>query len=204
MTINKNVWLTGSHHNFPKTEELSTQKDIGRFLKEREHTTLLTEDMLNHSFMYTTLTDVEKQVWANFYASALRALASLNGFISFISLGVEKTDKGDEKIIHPEREWGRIHLASTGEFVLGFSHDTRHDNSPFYSLEEWLEKDWKRRADIINNVEKWSTPEIWRKFFLNRIQDIINQQNEEVSKLQSEINYLVTKAKRIQSLLPIH
>lgn len=192
MTTEGKVWLVGGHDKFPKTRELSDQEDVGHYLEEREYTILLTEDLLNRSFMS------DPETFANFHTSALRGL-SLDGFISLVSFGVEPSEKGGT-IIHPKMVWGKIYLASTGELALDFSHDTRKDQYPFYYLAGWLEKDWEEDP----HMENWTTRK-WREFLLKRIQRKADSLRDRASKLRSDpskAQYLAGLAERIQLQLP--
>jgi hypothetical protein len=167
--MNKNVWLIENHRNFPRAE-LPLQRNINGFLEDRKYTTLLTKGIMNRSFVSSNKPTEEEEIWDNSYSSALLALASLKGFISFISLEVKFFKKGATIIYGSKEEWGQIYLASTGEHVLSFSYDAQKDNTSSCGIMNWLEKDLKEK-DIIKDLKKWSTVEIWRAFFLRKIQD---------------------------------
>lgn len=222
MHMKENVWLVKSHRDIPKTKELSAQKNVRRFLEEQEYATLLTEDMVSQSIMHPDNSDIETQARFNFYSSALRALAFLDGFVSVVSIKIELSEDGGT-IIHPEKEWCKIFLAS-GEFVLGFSRDTRYSNRSFYDLAGWLEEDWETNAEekwkkvagedwekiagedwrkdaVMAGIKKYSTIEAWRNFFLKQIQNKADSLKNKASGLQHEVHSLKAEAGQIQILL---
>jgi hypothetical protein len=98
---------------------------------------------------------------------ALEALASLYPFNARISLGVHISG-GIKYLYFPKRVWGEIYLDD--KCVLTFSHDTRYDNAPFYSIVEWpeLKSDSCSWELTIAVISEW-TVEDWRAFFRERL-----------------------------------
>ena len=196
MTLKNNVWLVGDNDNLPAEEKLSY---LGfDLIAEKREYTLLAEDLLDCPFVAFNDSIIEDPRWINFYSSMLHALASLDGFVSFVSLEV-RSFKEERIIILPEKEWGQIRLASTGELVLNFSHNTR-DNFPYFMLLDWVEEGWKTES-LMEGIEKWSTVEIWIDFFLNLIQEEINGLGKKAIDLEVTARSLRDKAEILQEAL---
>lgn len=199
ITTGGKVYLVGGHHDLPTTEELADQDDLGRFLKERDYT-LLTEVLLSQPFTYTNCSDAENQAWSDFYFSALRGLTFLgDGFVIFVSLGVGTTKEGGLISHSRKREWCEIRLASTGELALHLSGGTRKNNSDH--LLSWTREDLTEK-NLMAVIKQWSTPEVWKIFFLRQIQARVNCLKVQHSGLKRDAHSLGKKINDIESLLP--
>ena len=199
--MNSNVWLTRNHHNFPDLEEgicLAQKNRFAHIVKTRKYTPL-TKNLLDRSYLGYNGSLVKERGWINCYSSALRALASLDGCISFVSLGITTNEK-DRMFTSSKRDWAEIYLASTSECIMRFSQDTRKDGHLFESLMEWVEEDWEG-DNLMEGVKKWSTVEIWKAFFISRIQNVAAQLEDNALNLQAETQLLKERADRFKKLL---
>jgi hypothetical protein len=137
---NMSVYLMADHH------------DLGN----RKEGILLTEEMFQWPYKFQTRPDGNLP---KILVNALTALLGLKSFDSEICVYVNL----EEKWLGPtHRCWGRIYLDKT--LVVCFSHDTRKENSPFYTLIEWPELDESEDE----NVKAWTSDQ-WRQLFISRI-----------------------------------
>ncbi len=102
----------------------------------------------------------------------------------------------------PKREWGEVRLASDGGHLLNFSHDSRHQNSPFTGLLQWVEEDWGR--DSVPNeqfVRRWSTAGRWEEFFRSRIEVRAKKYRVNAAKLNEKASQDETRSALINEAL---
>lgn len=191
------VWLVGSHHNFYKGSLFSTLDRMPE-AKERKWKPLLPE-YLRRSFVSCSGKTVDSQ-WNAVYVSALRALQQLDGFVSAVSFQVLEDKK--DCIQLTKRDWGQIYLANSNKCVVSFSHDTRYENKPFYGLLEWLEDPQFDNNNVTpEQLHQYSNVEIWRKFFIGRIESVIRENQLRIATLEGEIKCLSADVSDLKSAL---
>jgi hypothetical protein len=136
--------------------------------------------------------------------AALQGLMDLHGFDAAISYGVVEKE-GVSHIQIPHRVWGEITLETPENVIVGFSHDTRYENSPYYNLLQWLEK--KYPEDELSYEEfgrfclEWSSTERWRKFFEARILQRAKALTSQAEHLMREVRHIVAQLKSIEATL---
>lgn len=176
------VHLVGSCDNFPKKE-----KEIDKLKKEKYYA-MLTPSMLKKPIMGRNGSILTGDMLLS-YRSALEALASLEGYTSVVSFGFR-----DQMIILPNQEWCEIYDTGTKKLILSFSHDTRNNKTSFYNLIDWVEESWGP-INFLIGAKRWSTFEIWRAFFITRLQN-------KISGSPSERKAIAALTQRCQNLLP--
>lgn len=137
--------------------------------------------------------------------AALQALMDLRGFNAAVSYHVGLEGDG-RRIVMPKRVWGEITLTAPDDVVLGFSHDTRFQNRPFYNLLEWLEDDYPDDEMSEDEFKKfclgWSSAERWRNYFeacLRRKAELIRSEADE---LRDKASKMQARAKLVEVSLP--
>lgn len=121
------------------------------------------------------------------YKDAFNALTNIAPFWAKVSMEINKEEK---VFMFPKRTWGKIYLYD--DFVVRFSHDTRHDNAPFNWIAEWPEL---TKIGFVNDelqkIIDWSSIENWTNFFKGRIKSIaekqINKAIDEQAKAEEQI-----------------
>jgi hypothetical protein len=136
--------------------------------------------------------------------AALQALMDMPGFNAAVSF-CAKDVGGVLHLMLPHREWGEITLGTPDNVVVGFSHDTRVYNAPFYRLLQWLEEDYPggelSEEDFAQFAKKWSSVEQWTLFFEARICRNIMSMSNEAQDLQRKASDIVTKITAIETAL---
>jgi hypothetical protein len=146
------VYLTGSHHGlYCRSKEPN--------LDER----IRLDPSILQWIAVTGDGDLHSPHVSSMILAALRALVSLKGFDSAISLSICDTEV-HKSVQTTGRVWGELFFDEPSNVILSFSHDTRYHNYPFCHLEQWLEGEYNEA-----NPQEWHDAERWLSFFHKRI-----------------------------------
>jgi len=188
------VHLTNGHHGLCIREK---EIDLSRRV-------LLTPELLARPIVTfgrspRLLNEINQKTIRN----ALQGLMDLRGFNAAVSHDALEVN-GVLHIASPHREWGEITLGTPENVIVGFSHDSRHHNKPFYNILEWLEEDYPNGKlsdeEFAQFVESW-TNERWRNFFEGRIWSAIDKMRSEAAELRNQAGNLTLRAETAVAVL---
>lgn len=187
------VHLTrGHHHLYIRDQEISFSNRV-----------LLSSELLARPIMGVGPVAPLKETTQNMIRAALQALMDLPKFNAAVSYGL--VEKGGIHIIVPSREWGEITLGFPYNVVVGFSHDTRHQNLPFRKIWQWLEEEGPAyelsEEEFARFAEGWSSPARWRNFFENRIRREAEALKEQAHSHRKKADGMMAQVGAIQAAL---
>jgi len=113
--------------------------------------------------IYLYENEILDNVRTNISRKALDGFTQIGPFEAKISI---IADLEKQKLILTHRVWGEVSLED--QKILAFSHHTKKEYYPFYSLYEWPELEFNDPEKIITVLNEW-TAEQWSDFFRKRI-----------------------------------
>jgi len=188
------VHLTNSHHELYIHNK---EPNLGqRVVMDAE---LLARPILSSVIGNPPLGDYGQKMVRN----ALRGLLEMRGFNAAVSYQVVEKE-GVPYIALPKRVWGEITLGSPCNIVVGFSHDKRYDNRPFFTLVQWLEEEGPggelSEEEFFQFVNEWHSSR-WREFFESRVRRAHDALIPKIFELRREADELVAKIATIKAAL---